>query len=231
MGNRSRDALEAQLNPLKMLNRAIGDGEPEVVEVVPENALVKREDGAMTFKRFVMWQTGMEIPADVTKEELLEVGEIIKGLESSIQWVIGDLMNAIEFKWGEGYQPVAEALGYEVKTVYEWAYVCRKVSIRMEKPLSFGHHQLVAKLPADAQVYWLQQAAEEEWSISQMRKAMKGDNDPPERFIPDDVAPDWNFLRSMQPRPRSPEERNAAQIKIDRIRKALDDLQRQLWED
>jgi hypothetical protein len=154
----------------------IGQAEPQtiekIVEVVPENAIVRRDDGAMVYKRFVMWPVGLEVPEDVTKAELMDVGKVIAGLSTSIQWIVGDWLNAAQMVWGETYQQVAEELGYSINTMYEWARVCGKISIRIEK-LSFGHHQAVAAKPSDIQQYWLSLAVQNEWSVEQLREAMQ----------------------------------------------------------
>lgn len=143
-----------------------------IVEVVPENALVRREDGAMTYKRFVIWPIGLQVPDDVTGDELEDVGRVLNQLSSSIQWNVGDWLNAAEHVWGESYQAVAVNLGYAIKTIYEWASVCRKVSIRMET-LSFGHHQVVASHNEEDQRKWLGWAASQGWTIAQMREEIR----------------------------------------------------------
>lgn len=202
-------------------------------DIVPRralaDALVKREDGAMVYKRFVLRSIGMEIPSDVTKDELEDVGIFIKGLESSIQWIVGDWANALEFVWGKTYAEIAAKLGYEIKTIYEWAYVCRKVSIRMEK-LRFGHHQAVANLPADAQQAWLDWAVSGGVSVTELRQAMsKGKPNKP-HLVPREVKHDWQRVWGLDVRLRTPEQRNEAQKSIDRLRAALDVAERGLWE-
>jgi transposase len=160
-------------SPFDLTNSMIEDEEPSAIEIVSDpNALVPKANGEYAYKRFTITPVGMIIPQDVTPDELLDVGSFVKGIESSIQWVVGDLINALEKVWGDSYKQVAEQLGYERSTVYQWAYVCRKVSIRIEKPLTFGHHQLVAKMSPEEQETWLRRAYEGNWSISQMRIEM-----------------------------------------------------------
>jgi len=146
--------------------------EREVVVYQPDpNAIQRHDDGTMTYKRFTMTKVALIIPDDVTSDELFDVGQVVHGLHSSIQWIVGDLMNSMKRIWGDSYQRVAEQLGYEVKTVQEWASICRNVSIRMET-LSFGHHQLVAPYTPDDQRKMLQWASENGASISSLRRAI-----------------------------------------------------------
>lgn len=156
----------------------IGAVETEVVErevVVYKdnpNALVRHEDGTMTYKRFAMTSTGMLIPEDVQREELADVAEIIHGFATPIQWIIGDLILATEKVYGDDkYLQIAEQWGYEVKTVQEYASVCRGISIRMEN-LSFGHHQKVRSLSAEWQVKWLEWARDSGAGSTDLAKAI-----------------------------------------------------------
>ncbi len=184
----SKDRLKANgLTLQNMVDAAIGDVQPEVVErevVVYQpdpNAIQRHDDGSMTYKRFTMTKIGLHIPDDVTPDELMDVGQVIHGLQSSIQWIVGDLMNGMKRIYGDSYQRVATELGYEVKTVQEWASICRKVSIRMEG-LTFGHHQVVAPLEPEYQEQWLQWAVSSGASISVMRQAIYDWKNPPKQL-------------------------------------------------
>ena len=77
--------------------------------------------------------------------------QLVKGV-SSHQWAIADWM-----LWGEmhletrrAYDYAEKITGFKRKTLREWAYVARHISIRMDN-LSFGHHQVVAPLMPEAQ--------------------------------------------------------------------------------
>lgn len=185
MGSKS-DRLKANMPSLRQMTDAM-IGEPEVVErevVIYQdnpNAITRHDDGTMTYKRFTMTAIGLVVPEDVTPDELLDVGRVIHGLQSSIQWIVGDFMNSVNRVWGESYQQVAAELGYEVKTVKEWAHICRKVSIRMDK-LTFGHHQIVASYSPEIQQHWLQWAATSGASISALRQAIKEWLNPPKQL-------------------------------------------------
>lgn len=181
----NKDRLRANgLTLQNMVDAAIGDTDPAVIErevVVYQtdpNAIQRHDDGTMTYKRFRMSATGMQVPEDVTPDELLDVGHVLHGLQSSMQWIVGDLMNSMRRVYGESYQRVALQLGYEVKTVQEWASICKKLSIRMEG-LSFGHHQVVAPYSADEQRQFLVWALESGASVQTLRRAINEWKHPP----------------------------------------------------
>lgn len=129
---------------------------------------------------FTLTPTGLQAAEGATFEEWQQVGVILRRMDSSIQWLIGDWLNIGARAWGQMYEPVAEALGYDAKTLREYAYIARSIelSIRMDN-LSFAHHQLVASLEPDRQRYWLQLAADSQWNRSQLRLAISQNNPNP----------------------------------------------------
>ena len=64
-------------------------------------------------------------------------------------------------------------LGVQVKTLYNSAYVARKVDISLRREiLTFSHHKLVAALDPYWQSYWLDQAERHQWSKRNMKMMM-----------------------------------------------------------
>jgi hypothetical protein len=192
--------------------------EPEVVEkeviIYDPNAIQRHDDGTMTYKRFTMTPVGLIVPEDVDKDELRDVAKVIHGVQTSIQWIVGDLMNSMKRIWGDTYQLVAEELGYEIKTVQEWASICRKVSIRMET-LTFGHHQLVAPYPPEDQQRMLEWAANNQASIRDLRKA-----------IANWTEPDRVVQMKLRFSPSVTEGEHHSYIHLTRIRNAIKGKQR-----
>lgn len=148
--------------------------EKEIVVVTPDNALLPREDGAMTYKRFVMHPTQLEIPQDVTENEWVDFGGVLKQLDTTISWVVGEWAEFANKEWGYAYEAIAEHFGYEISTLMTYTSIVRKIptSIR-NQGLSFAHHRLVAGLPETHQKIWLEQAATMNWNVAQMRDAMR----------------------------------------------------------
>lgn len=128
----------------------------------------------------LIWKpTGLQVDGIVTREDWEQTGKLLKQLDSSMQWLIGDLIVCGEdLKWGD-QKTIAESFGFEYGTIRNYAYVCRKVemSIRSDK-LDFAHHQLVAALPVGKQIFWLNAAEKgddgKRWSVSRLRDAING---------------------------------------------------------
>jgi hypothetical protein len=106
------------------------------------------------------------VPSKFLDESIPEIrdwmtqGRALAQAASGHQWQIADWM-----LWGENnvgnircaYDYAEIATGYKRKTLQEWAYVARHLSMRMED-LSFNHHQVVAALLPDAQKRCLEYA-------------------------------------------------------------------------
>ncbi|MBA3867764.1 MAG: hypothetical protein H0X30_01270 [Anaerolineae bacterium] len=146
-----------------MMDTAVG---AKVIEkqiiVRDENAIQRNDDGTMTYKRFTMTATGLTIPDGIEEPEWIEVGNVIKSLESSISWVLGDWAEYANRVWRFSYEDIAKHFGYEEETLMTYGWVCRSVptSIR-NRGVYFGHARLIAPLDKtpDLQSAWLQYSA------------------------------------------------------------------------
>lgn len=141
-------------------------------------------DGSIRAYDYRLTELGIDPERQPQSKENWELlGKLLFRLDHSIQWLIGDwLLQGETQRWGK-HEEIAAALNYEVKTLYDYRYVARKVhfSVRTDK-LSFGHHKLVAHLERAEQARWLRRAAHGDidgetgasraWSISRLRREM-----------------------------------------------------------
>lgn len=148
----------AGMDALDIVNGAIGEG--ALVPVgVPADALVKREDGGFTYKKFTLTANGMDIPDGTSGDEWVEVGQVIKSLEDSISWVIGDWAAYANAVWGTSYEDIAAEFDYEVDTLMVYASVCRAVPTLIRNQgagMSMAHGRVIAKLDPITQSVWAQ---------------------------------------------------------------------------
>lgn len=151
--------------------------ELETRTATPENALITTEDGSRALGRFRLTRTALLMPEDVTDEELLVMGDLLKQMHGAMQFWIGDFANAFHDGYGNKYDALAKYFGIEKVTLENWAWVCRKmtISLRNEK-LGFSHHYAVAGLPdklKGREEELLNVAAENEMSVDNFRKYIK----------------------------------------------------------
>lgn len=167
----------------EVVNQWFGDIDPSTLQ---ESGIEVRDDGTIYAYDFNMTEVGLD-PENLSlnQENWQQLGQLLFRFDKSIQWLIGDWLTYGENnKWGET-EEIANEMGYEVKTLYDYKYVAQNVnfSVRTEN-LSFGHHKLVASLDPEEQQFWLQKAeygdvdeatqTAKSWSISRLREAMKG---------------------------------------------------------
>lgn len=126
-------------------------------------------------------ETALVLPSDLSLEEWEATGKNLGRIDSARQWWIGDWLNYGERQYGESYAQGMEATGLDYGVLANYAWVARQVSLRNEG-LKWAHHLEVAKLEPEAQEVWLLWAADEDWSVRELRKAIREfyAGDPPE---------------------------------------------------
>ena len=154
----------------------------KVVEVVPENALIAREDGSKVFKGFVMSKRGLQ--GDGSEQDWLSLGDLLFEFDDQMQIWLGDWLMKGEREWGYTYQTMAQRYNRSVGTLYNWRSVCHAVDFsRRRENLTFSHYVEVAGLEAEYQDYWLRIASEDGLSVRHLAKAIEDWLNPPDDRI------------------------------------------------
>ncbi len=139
--------------------------------------IVKQSDGINFADLFLMSRTGVELARDVKIDEYWAFFEGIFAVIKQSQWVIADMIVGGEARFDLSYKTIAERTGLKTETIRQYAYVSRNVSIRIDE-LTFAHHHAVINLSPAQQKKWLQRAVENEWSVAELRRQIKGDTLP-----------------------------------------------------
>ena len=139
------------------------------------------------------------------KEELehpewIAAGRQLGAIGRCSQWWVGDWIRYGNAKWGEKYAEAARITGYDAGSLRNMASVaaCFDLSLRSDK-LTWSHHVLLAPLERDEQIYWINRAIEERFSVAdlrvELRSALRGTTvasasiDTDDRSPPDDQTP------------------------------------------
>lgn len=122
---------------------------------------------------------GWSVPDDLTLDEWYNAGESIVKANKMIGWVIGDWLNAGEYKLGEMgnvYEEASRTTGLGIGRLQNLKSLAKKVEIsRRSEILSIKHHIQIAsysKTP-DKQTHWLSLAEENKWSVRQLQQEIK----------------------------------------------------------
>lgn len=173
----------------------IDDDSERVQELEAENERLKSErdkaiqtlnsGGVVVIGRCELTPTGLLFPSDLTIEEWSDIGQTLRRLDTSLQWMLGDWANWFvesqnpkdDNERGVLYDNLAEEFDMKKRTIQDYAYVSRGVGVsERSETLSFGHHRIVASLHRDEQMEWLQKAEANNWSVAQLRNEIKGDS-------------------------------------------------------
>lgn len=143
-----------------------------------EGALAERQvDGIVAFEGAIeIDETHLVLDPDITWERYESICRFAGRLARASAWWVGDLINQGEALWGEKYAQAVDLTGLSPDTLQNYSYVSRKIPFSSRRPdLSFGHHEAVAKFLPQEQEQWLDRAADEGLSRSQLREAIRED--------------------------------------------------------
>lgn len=140
--------------------------------------------------------TGLIISSEIERNQWEQIGAKLGKMSTGVQWALGDWIAFGErrFKLSKSaVTKIAKKVGYTFDSLMNLASVSRKVdrSLRNER-LSYSHHVAVAALEQKEQEQFLSKAAQEGWSIKQLREEINKDREPsfPEK-TPEQVANYW----------------------------------------
>lgn len=153
----------------------------KVKATAPEGILTavvaRKHSDLLSFPEVVFEKCALTV-GKMSFERWLELGELLGEIEGSVQFWIGDYLNAGERAYGEKYsQAVNER---QAATWMNYAWVARRVdkALRKEIDLSYKHHEAVAPLEPREQPKWLADAIKNRWGVHELREQIKKSKNP-----------------------------------------------------
>lgn len=147
-------------------------------------ALVAEASQALALPGRITW-TSLQLPPDLPYEEWLVVLMKLRVVYNAHQWWIGDALAHGESRYGDRFSQGADQgigkregedplEGLQPKTIQNYTAVARSVPVsRRRDDLNYSIHAEIAGQPPEKQEFWLQQAAENHWSVRQLRVAIR----------------------------------------------------------
>lgn len=122
------------------------------------------------------------VKVDVSFDYWERLVEFSWDIGTGAKWALADLLAYGQTHWPEEWASVLSALKFKPGTIANMMWVARHVPWSVRQPgVSFSHHQAVAHLEPDAQLLWLNEARDNEWTRDELRNALQGnqltDND------------------------------------------------------
>jgi len=123
----------------------------------------------------------MEETRKHTDKEYCNQLKILNVIGKGSQAWTGDVYNSMRSNGSHGRaEIIAEEAGFEKRTIQTYGYVCKAVKITIRivistkfPKLKFHHFQVVAPLECRKQIGWLNRAGRKDWSVSQLRTALR----------------------------------------------------------
>ncbi len=120
---------------------------------------------------------GVRANRPVDYDEWAENLRAVLRMGRALPWIIADMVIYGEDRWGERYAQAIEATGYSYQTLQNFVWVGRRIGYteRAAYPgLTFGHWSEVARLEPSLRCALLDQAVADEWSVRDLRAAVRG---------------------------------------------------------
>lgn len=121
----------------------------------------------------------------------LEAGQQLCKVAGATLWWIGDWINYGEKAYGEKYAQALGLLDYDAQTLRNAAYVSSNVTLRLQG-LTWSHHREVAPMNQDKQAQWLNKAATNQWTVSELRQHIRREQ---AEFKDDDNEPKLGLFK------------------------------------
>ena len=129
---------------------------------------------ALVDDKFQFTPTGLVIQGDPTFEECEIAAKYISFLGKMAPIWLGDLLNYMDNRWGEGYAQILDATGFAYRTVLNVKSVMGRVPHQVRQDgLYFTHYAEVASLPEPQQERLLKKAKDEEINTTEFKQEVR----------------------------------------------------------
>lgn len=138
------------------------------------NTALEKTNGFLDLPGCQLSRTGLVIDPGLPYENWEKIGSVLRGIEGSIQFWIGDWIRYGENAYGEKYSQATDETGYEEKSLRNMVYVAEHVDLSLRRDnLPFAHHKEVAALEPEDQKRWLDKAESEHLNVHDFRQAIR----------------------------------------------------------
>ncbi|KKN75251.1 hypothetical protein LCGC14_0382500 [marine sediment metagenome] len=111
----------------------------------------------------------------LTHEQRVAIAQEIKDAEWNRQWIAGDTGNAWIAELGESAEQYLSDFGYVHESLANILRVCAAIPPPYRNGnLRYSHHTVVYDQPPEDRMRWLTECAEEQWSVAEFRRQVKG---------------------------------------------------------
>lgn len=133
-----------------------------------------KEQIAINKQYFTLHRTGLVVRSMPPLDAWIEAGKSLRELDAAVHWWIGDWLNFGQKAYGVTYEEAIQQTGFAYQTLADDKWIASRVGFSLRKEnLTWGHHRIVASLPAAQQERLLNLAEEKQLTIDQLRAEVK----------------------------------------------------------
>lgn len=127
-------------------------------------------------KRALTRRTSLTLPDAMPLDSWVSVGQEIAVISDASAWWLADWLIYGRETYPERYRHAIDRTGLSYQTLRNYAWIARAFpASRRRDRLSMQHHAEVVTLVDDEQDEWLDRAERQGWSVSELRKRVRGD--------------------------------------------------------
>ncbi len=129
----------------------------------------------------------------LTHEQRVAIAQQIKDTEWNRQWIAGDTANAWRAEMGEEAEQYISDFGYVQESIANIMRVCEAIPKNMRRSgLRFSHHVVMLGLNREDMEMWLDKCEEEQWSVAEFRRQVKGTKARVKRWSRPELQERWD---------------------------------------
>ena len=144
--------------------------------------------------------TSPSSPSTLTHEQRVAIAQAIKDTEWNRQWFAGDTGNLWIEELGESAEQYLSDFGYVHESLANILRVCAAIPPPYRNGnLRFSHHVVVAGENLEDVEMWLDKCAEEQWSVAEFRRQVKGTKPRVKRWSAAEIAQERQAWHTAHP--------------------------------
>lgn len=118
--------------------------------------------------------TGLDLPAGIDFEEWMAVGEVLRSVEHSVMWWVGDWWAYGDHAYGDRAAQAVDSERWSFQTFADAGWVSRSIETSdRSEVLSWTHHRVLAPLDRSERLALMRDAEEKEWSVAELKSEVR----------------------------------------------------------
>ncbi|URN07324.1 LmbU family transcriptional regulator [Actinomadura madurae] len=119
-------------------------------------------------------RTSLLLPEELSIESWVSIGQEISVIADASSWWLGDWLVYGQEMYPGRYRRAMKGTGLSYQTLRNYAWIARRFPMsRRRDTLSMQHHAEVVALPDAEQDEWLDRAALDGWSVTELRRRLR----------------------------------------------------------